>query len=214
MLLQKKPSRNISGITSITLVMSPHPNGQSFSCKHNCYYCPNEPAHEGNNWQDQPRSYLYHEPAVHRANENGFKAYEQMISRMNVLYANGHTVDKLEIILEGGTYTEYPPEYLEIYHRDIFYSANTFFDSSPKREPYNISKEIEINKTAKVHIIGFCIETRPDAIDDIWIRRFREWGVTRIQLGVQHVNNKILKKVNRGHTIEQAIDAIKMLKNN
>ena len=56
MLLQKKPSRNISGITSITLVMSPHPNGQSFSCKHNCYYCPNEPAHEGNNWQDQPRS--------------------------------------------------------------------------------------------------------------------------------------------------------------
>ena len=54
MLLQKKPSRNISGITSITLVMSPHPNGQSFSCKHNCYYCPNEPAHEGNNWQAQP----------------------------------------------------------------------------------------------------------------------------------------------------------------
>ena len=103
---------------------------------------------------------------------------------------------------------------MEIYHRDIFYSANTFFDSSPKREPYNISEEIEINKTAKVHIIGFCIETRPDAIDNIWIRRFREWGVTRIQLGVQHVNNKILKKVNRGHTIEQAIDAIKMLKNN
>ena len=131
-----------------------------------------------------------------------------MISRMNVLYANGHTVDKLEIILEGGTYTEYPPEYLEIYHRDIFYSANTFFDNSQKREQYNISKEIEINKTAKVNIIGFCIETRPDAIDDIWIRRFREWGVTRIQLGVQHVNNKILKKVNRGHTIEQAIEAI------
>jgi len=214
MLLQKKPSRNISGITSITLVMSPHPNGQSFSCKHNCYYCPNEPAHEGNNWQAQPRSYLYHEPAVHRANENGFKAYEQMISRMNVLYANGHTVDKLEIILEGGTYTEYPPAYLEIYHRDIFYSANTFFDSSPKREPYNISEEIEINKTAKVHIIGFCIETRPDAIDDIWIERFRYWGVTRIQLGVQHVNNKILKKINRGHTIEQATAAIKMLKEN
>lgn len=212
MLLQKKPSRNISGITSITLVMSPHPNGQSFSCKHNCYYCPNEPAHEGNNWQDQPRSYLYNEPAVHRANENGFKAYEQMISRMNVLYANGHTVDKLEIILEGGTYTEYPADYLEIYHRDIFYAANTFFDNSPKREPLTIAEEILINKTAKVHIIGFCIETRPDAIDKIWIKRFRYWGVTRIQLGVQHVNNKILKKVNRGHTIEQAIDAIKMLK--
>jgi ELP3 family radical SAM enzyme/protein acetyltransferase len=214
MLLQKKPSRNISGITSITLVMSPHPDGQTFSCKHNCYYCPNEPAHEGNNWQAQPRSYLYNEPAVHRANENGFKAYEQMISRMNVLYANGHVIDKLEIILEGGTYTEYPPDYLERYHRDIFYAANTFFDCSPKREPYNILKEIGINKDAKVHIIGFCIETRPDAIDNIWIERFRYWGVTRIQLGVQHVDNKILKKINRGHTIETAIEAIKMLKEN
>ena len=69
-LFQKKPSRNISGIASITLVMSPTPNGQSFSCKHNCYYCPNEPAHKDNDWQEQPRSYLYNEPAVRRANEN------------------------------------------------------------------------------------------------------------------------------------------------
>ena len=61
-------------IISVTLVMSPFPNGQSFSCKHNCYYCPNEPAHEGNNWQAQPRSYLYNEPAVLRANQNKFYA--------------------------------------------------------------------------------------------------------------------------------------------
>ena len=82
----KKPSRSISGINSITLVMSPYPNGQSFSCKHNCYYCPNEPAHKGNNYQAQPRSYLYHEPAVRRANRHGFKAYEQMIDRIDTLY--------------------------------------------------------------------------------------------------------------------------------
>ena len=81
----KKPSRSISGINSITLVMSPYPNGQSFSCKHNCYYCPNEPAHKGNNFQAQPRSYLYHEPAVRRANRHGFKAYEQMIDRLDTL---------------------------------------------------------------------------------------------------------------------------------
>ena len=213
-LFQKKPSRNISGIASITLVMSPTPNGQTFSCKHNCYYCPNEPAHKDNDWQEQPRSYLYNEPAVRRANENGFKAYEQMISRMNRLYGNGHTIDKLEIILEGGTFTEYPVEYLEIYHRDIFYAANTYFERNGKREPLSIAEEIRINKTAKTHIIGICIETRPDAIDDEWIVRFREWGITRIQLGVQHTFNNILKKVNRGHTIEQAIDAIKMLKDN
>lgn len=212
-LLQKKPSRSISGIISITIVQSPHPNGQSFSCKHNCYYCPNEPAHEGNNFQDQPRSYLYNEPAVRRANQHGFKAIEQMINRLDTLYMNGHEIDKLEIILEGGTYTEYPPDYLETYNRDIFFVANTYFDKNP-RKPLSISEEIKINETAKVHIIGICIETRPDAIDDIWIRRFRDWGVTRIQLGVQHTDNKILKKINRGHTIEQALECMKYLKDN
>ena len=217
-LLQKKPSRNISGITSVTLLTSPHPNGQSFSCSHNCYYCPNEPAHEGNNFQDQPRSYLYNEPAVRRANENKFLAIDQMLSRLNTLYMNGHEIDKLEIILEGGTYTEYPPDYLEEFNRDIFYIANTYFDSEAnseaKREKLSIFEEMKINQTAKVHIIGICIETRPDAIDDIWIRRFREWGITRIQLGVQHVDNFILKKINRGHTIETALECMKYLKDN
>ena len=45
---------------------------RKFSCKHNCAYCPNEKAHEGNGWIDQPRSYLYSEPAVLRANANDF----------------------------------------------------------------------------------------------------------------------------------------------
>ena len=213
-LLQKKPSRNISGITSITVLTSPHPNGQSFSCKHNCYFCPNEPAHEGNNFQDQPRSYLYDEPAVRRANRNKFLPIEQMNNRMDTLFMNGHEIDKLDIILEGGTYTEYPPDYLEEYHRDLFYAANTYYDSGEKREKLSISEEMKINETSKVHIIGISIETRPDAVDDIWLRRFREWGVTRIQIGIQHTDNKILKKINRGHTIEQAIACMKYLKDN
>lgn len=232
-LLRKKPSRNISGVTIITVITAPFPDGQSFSCKHNCYYCPNEPAHKENNWQAQPRSYLYNEPAVRRANQHDFKALNQMINRMDTYYSNGLVVDKLEIIVEGGTFTEYPVEYLERYHRDIFYAANIYFDLrdlypkydktvedldisllSKLREPLSIEKEVEINKTAKVHIIGICIETRPDAIDDEWLKRFRKWGVTRVQLGMQHVDNKILKKINRGHTVEQALWAIQYLKDN
>ena len=212
-LLQKKPSRNISGITCVTVLTSPHPNGQSFSCKHNCYFCPNEPAHEGNNFQAQPRSYIYKEPAVLRANQNGFDAYRQMINRMDTLFMNGHTIDKLDIVIEGGTYTEYPVDYLEEYHRDLFYAANTYFDST-KRDRLSIEEEIEINKHTKVHIIGISIETRPDAIDNDWLYRFRNWGVTRIQIGIQHTNNSILKKINRGHDIECAINAMKFLKDN
>ena len=127
LLLRKKPMRNISGITSITVITAPFPDGQKFSCKHNCYYCPNEPAHEGNGWQAQPRSYLFHEPAVLRANQHKFYAIGQMLNRMDTYFSNGHVIDKLEIIVEGGTYTEYPVDYLERYHRDLFYAANISF---------------------------------------------------------------------------------------
>ena len=234
MLLRKRPMRNISGITSITVITAPFPDGQKFSCKHNCYYCPNEPAHKDNGWQAQPRSYLYHEPAVLRANQHKFYAIGQMLNRMDTYFSNGHIVDKLEIIVEGGTFTEYPVDYLERYHRDLFYSANIYFDLRRLyanydnclnekldlekleniRQPLSVEEEIKINKTAKVHIIGICIETRPDALDDEWLRRFRKWGVTRIQLGAQHVDNKILKKINRGHSIEQLLWAMKYLKDN
>ena len=212
-LLCKKPSRSISGISSITLVMSPFPNGQSFSCKHNCYYCPNEPAHKGNNYQAQPRSYLYHEPAVRRANRNNFLAFEQMIDRMDTLFVNGHTIDKLEIIVEGGTYTEYPMEYLNDFNRDTYYAANTYFDKNPKRDKLSLDEEVFINRSAKVHIIGICIETRPDALSREWIVHFRRCGVTRIQLGVQSTHNHILKKINRGHTIDCAVEAMEYLRN-
>jgi ELP3 family radical SAM enzyme/protein acetyltransferase len=212
-LLCKKPSRSISGISSITLVMSPYPNGQSFSCKHNCYYCPNEPAHKGNNYQAQPRSYLYHEPAVRRANRNKFQAFEQMIDRMDTLYVNGHTIDKLEIIVEGGTYTEYPEEYLNDFNRDTYYAANTYFDIEPKRQKFTLDEEVLINRSARVHIIGICIETRPDTLSRDWILHFRRCGVTRIQLGVQSTHNHILKKINRGHTIECAVEAMEYLRN-
>lgn len=219
-LLQKRPARNISGVAVITVLTSPYPNGQRFSCKHNCYYCPNEPG--------QPRSYLKKEPAVARANRNDFDAFKQMNDRMRGLFMNGHEIDKLEIIIEGGTYTEYPREYLEEFHRDLVYTANTFYDSQDsRREKLSIEEEIKINATSKAKIIGICIETRPDTLlnaqtEDLkpnelkesWIHFFRRVGVTRVQLGVQHTNNDILKKVNRGHTYEDAYNAMVYLKSN
>ena len=211
--IQKSPARNVSGVNSFALLLSPHPNGQAFSCKHNCYYCPDESRKNGAE-DDMPRSYLKNEPAVARGFQNGWDPYNQMMNRMNSLLMQGHEVDKLELIIEGGTYTEFPKSYLETFHRDIFYSANTFYDIEPKRQPLELEEEIFINKTTKVRIIGICIETRPDAIDDDWIKFFRNTGTTRIQLGVQHTNNKLLKKINRGHTFEQAVECIKYLKNN
>lgn len=223
-LLMKAPSRDISGINQITILTSPHPDDQKFSCKHDCFYCPNEPAHEGNDWVPQPRSYLSKEPAVQRANRNEFDPYRQTHDRLNSLFSCGHKCDKLEFIIEGGTFTEYPKSYLIRFFRDFIYCCNVYFDAIDKtktlREKKTLAEEIRINKTARCRIIGICIETRPDSImeNDIdgepWLKTLLSWGVTRIQLGLQHIDNKILKKINRGHTVEQAIRAMEYCKDN
>ena len=127
LMLMKAPSRDISGINQITILTSPRPDGQDFSCKHDCFYCPNEPAHEGNNFTPQPRSYLYSEPAVLRANHNKFKPLDQTYDRLQQLLICGHKCDKLEFIIEGGTFTEYPKPYLIRFFRDFIYTCNEFY---------------------------------------------------------------------------------------
>jgi ELP3 family radical SAM enzyme/protein acetyltransferase len=227
-LLTKKKCKSNSGVLVITVLTSAHPEyidsgivkKARFSCKHDCAYCPNEPAHEGNNWVAQPRSYLYSEPAVLRANANDFDPIKQMNSRISSLINMGHIPDKLEIIVLGGTWSEYPRNYQDRFITDLYYAANVYFDTgddsvlSALRPKKTLEEEIEINETAKVHIIGLTLETRPDTITIDEIANFRRYNCTRIQLGVQHTNNAVLKKIMRGHTIERAYEAIKMLKNN
>jgi ELP3 family radical SAM enzyme/protein acetyltransferase len=223
-LITKKKCKSNSGVLVITVLTSAHPeyideeSGEvkraKFSCKHDCAYCPNEPAHEGNNWVAQPRSYLYSEPAVLRANANDFDPIKQMNSRISSLINMGHIPDKLEIIVLGGTWSEYPRNYQDRFITELYYSANVYFDSDAKRPKLSLEVEIEINETAKIHIIGLTLETRPDTITIEEIANFRRYNCTRIQLGVQHTNNAILKKIMRGHTIERAYEAIKLLKNN
>ena len=219
LLLIKKPANDISGINQITILTSPTPDGQSFSCKHDCFYCPNEPAHEGNNWVPQPRSYLSKEPAVQRANRNKFEPDLQTKNRLDSLLACGHKCDKIEFILEGGTFTEYPKQYLKMFFTTFIYTVNTYFEET-KRPMLSLEDEITHNKMAQSRIIGICIETRPDAILELdedgipWTKTLLDWGVTRIQLGVQQIDNHILKKINRGHTIEKVVEAIEICKNN
>ena len=153
LLLIKKPANDISGINQITILTSPTPDGQSFSCKHDCFYCPNEPAHEGNNWVPQPRSYLSKEPAVQRANRNKFEPDLQTKNRLDSLLACGHKCDKIEFILEGGTFTEYPKQYLKMFFTTFIYTVNTYFEET-KRPMLSLEDEITHNKMAQSRIIG------------------------------------------------------------
>eukprot|EP00467_Chlorarachnion_reptans_P018661 CAMPEP_0114522036 /NCGR_PEP_ID=MMETSP0109-20121206/20529_1 /TAXON_ID=29199 /ORGANISM="Chlorarachnion reptans, Strain CCCM449" /LENGTH=633 /DNA_ID=CAMNT_0001703229 /DNA_START=44 /DNA_END=1945 /DNA_ORIENTATION=+ len=207
--LVAKAIRSLSGVLVITVFTSPYPKYgnkvQKFSCKHNCYYCPNEPG--------LPRSYLSNEPGVRRGKRHQWNAVDQFYSRAWTHYLNNHPIDKIEILVLGGTWSEYPREYQEEFLRDIFWSANTFFDPPPKRKSKSLPEEQKINETTRARIIGLTLETRPDTIDEKEIERFRYYGCTRVQVGIQHTDNAILKKINRGCYTSHAIRATKLLKN-
>ena len=216
--IKSKEMRGLSGVIVISVITSPYPEyttkqgqkkKQKFSCKHDCFYCPREV--DENNKDINPRSYLSDEPTVARGLQHNFDPVEQFNDRGNQYFANGHYVDKIEIIVLGGTWTEYPREYQEDFIRKIFWAANTFYETE-KREILSLSEEQTINENSKSRIIGLTLEMRPDSINEEEIQWLRYLGCTRIQLGVQHVRNDILKGVNRGCTIEDAENALKLLK--
>ena len=204
--IRNKSVRSRSGVLVVTLVMKP----SKFSCPYNCHMCPDERIENGAT-VDMPRSYLSTEPAEMRAQEVDFDTVEQFNSRMNTLKGNNHQLDKVEIIVLGGTFSTYPRSYQREFIRDTFYAANTFFDKNP-RDPYDLTKEQEINETSQIHIVGLSIETRPDQINKDEIKRLREYGVTRVQMGIQHTDNDLLEIINRNHKVEHSIKAIKKLK--
>lgn len=218
-----KLCRTNSGITQITVLTSPNPMGQEFSCEHDCYYCPNEPSHEGNNFTPQPRSYLYNEPAVRRANFNDFEPHLQMWDRMSCLSLCGLNIDKLEVFILGGTWGSYPEEYRLWFCKMLYYAANTFYISiESRREPYNLETEISINeigyeigkngKIDVVRIIGLTPETRPDHVTSKELLILHKIRATRVQLGVQHTDKRVLSKINRGCYLDDIIRANKNLK--
>lgn len=203
-----------SGVLVITIFTSPFPTytnelgetvTQKFSCKWNCYYCPNQPG--------QPRSYLEGEPGVLRANKYNFDCKQQMWGRMENLFDTGHPVDKLEVLVLGGTWESYPEPYRNEFVRDIYYSANTFcVDASSRRAPRTLEEERKENKTAMCKVIGLTLETRPDTVTPEMLKTLREYGCTRVQIGIQHLDDAILKKVNRKCTYAQTVEAIRLLK--
>ncbi len=196
--VMKKAVRSSSGIVNISVVTPP----DRFSCKFNCHFCPNEPG--------MPRSYLSNEDAVARAASVDFNTVKQVHKRFENLEKNGHPIDKIEFRVLGGTFSCYDKEIIDEFIRDLYYAANTYYDN--REEKYSIQKEQELNVYSQIHVVGLGVETRPDMINLNEIIRFRNYGVTRVELGVQHTNDDILRKVNRGHLVKHSKYAIKLLK--
>ena len=200
--LKKRATRTLSGVTPITVLTKP------YTCPGQCIYCPSEPG--------MPKSYLSNEPAAQRAKALNFNPTKQTTLRIKALEANGHQVDKIELLILGGCFNAYTKKYQEDFIKKCFTVCNT---SSTRglgflrtRTEKTLEQVFKKNESAKYRIIGITIETRPDLINQKEIKWFRKLGVTRVQLGVQHLDDKILKLVKRGHDTKQTIIATKLLK--
>jgi ELP3 family radical SAM enzyme/protein acetyltransferase len=197
--LMKKRGKSHSGVLVVTVLMGPG----EFSCPKNCHYCPDQPG--------IARSYLLREPGVLRGFRNKWDPVLQFYDRASALENNGHVVDKIELLILGGTFSFYPKEYQEQFIGGLFYAANTYFDAAPVRAMLPTAEEITVNETAKCRIIGLTTETRPDYITRAELKRFRALGVTRVQIGIQHLDDNVLDVVNRECPTAKTVVAVQRL---
>ena len=200
--LFSKGVRTQSGVAVVAVLTKNYP------CPGKCIYCPTE--------KDMPKSYLSNEPAVMRAIAAKFQPYRQVQNRLRALELNGHNVEKIELIVMGGTFSYLPKKYQQKFITECFRACNDYNNiirrDARSRVSTTLAQEQKKNENAHCRIIGLTLETRPDYIDAEEILNFRNLGCTRVELGVQSIFDEVLKKNKRGHNARRTIEATRLLK--
>lgn len=267
--LQMKPVRTVSGVAPVTVLTKPFP------CPGQCIFCPNDVR--------MPKSYLASEPGAQRAEHNFFDPYLQTYNRVKALYDMGHRVDKVELIVLGGSWSYYPETYQIWFIKECFRALNEFGLKDDREQIRDYYKKIEekiskldipalsedskvneqlflkyqihgveitspetynqiiqklfvepekkvgldkyqsadwdelkqqhqLNETADVRCVGLVLETRPDLINQKEVIKLRSFGCTKVQLGIQSLDDEVLKKNKRGHGVEESARAMNLLR--
>lgn len=264
--LRMKPRRSASGVATITVITKPWP------CGSDCLYCPNDIR--------MPKSYLHGEPACERAEQNWFDPYLQVSARLTALTQMGHSTDKIELIVLGGTWSDYPEAYQTWFISELFRALNdgAVLGEDPVRDVpgtvaerrafyadagfpqdgagfeaftaaaqrtidagaagYNAAfhrlyggsdawmraaamqqgsfAELErlhnVNETARHRVVGLVIETRPDAITPATLTTIRRLGCTKVQMGIQTLDQDVLDANDRSITLDRIQAAFELLR--
>ncbi|WP_415928139.1 elongator complex protein 3 [Slackia piriformis] len=257
--LQMKPRRTASGVATITVITKP------WFCGSDCLYCPNDVR--------MPKSYLHNEPACQRAERNWFDPYLQVASRLRALSQMGHPTDKIELIVLGGTWDDYPPEYRTWFMAELFRALNdgdameahaaerrAFYRDAgilndeqglaaaakDLQEAVNDGKSSftdalrtlygnnaawakasamqhatleevdrlqEENERAQHRCVGLVVETRPETVTAPKLALLRRLGCTKVQIGIQSLDQNILELNNRHtdpHAIQEAFALLRL----
>ncbi|MEM1183304.1 MAG: tRNA uridine(34) 5-carboxymethylaminomethyl modification radical SAM/GNAT enzyme Elp3 [Acidobacteriota bacterium] len=245
--LRMKPVRTLSGVAPVTVLTKPFP------CPGRCIFCPSDVR--------MPKSYLSREPGAQRAAQHRFDPYGQTLGRLLTYHHNGHLVDKVELIILGGTWSSYPEPYQIWFVKRCFDAMNDFRAELAEELPHDVrgdldfeelSEEVEgggektynevvqkflrerlagrltddverarwselegahaVNEHAEARCVGLVLETRPDHLDAAEVERLRRLGATKVQVGIQSLDDEVLRLNGRGHDVESSRRALVMLR--
>lgn len=189
--IRLKPTRTLSGVTTVTVLTKPYP------CPGKCIFCPTDVR--------MPKSYLPDEPGAMRALYHEFDPFEQVEARIQALYDVGHPTDKIELLVLGGTWSAYRKDYQEWFLKRCFDAMNGVVAET-------LAQAQTLNESAAHRNVGLVLETRPDHIDTKEIAWMRRLGVTKVQIGAQSLDDRILELNNRGHTVDELRKALALLR--
>ena len=194
-ILLTKPVKSASGVAVVAIMPKP------FACPHGrCSYCP------GGIEFNTPNSYTGKEPITISAIENQYDPKTQISKKIQQLISFGHDSTKLELVLVGGTFLFMPKDYQENFIKSSYDALNGF-------ESPNLETAKKSNESAKNRNVGFTIETKPDYCKEEHVDMMLDYGATRIEIGVQCLQDRVYKIVNRGHDLNDVIDSFQIAKN-
>jgi len=191
-MLRVHPRRSASGIVVITAFSAP------YSCPHGtCVFCPGGPK------SGTPQSYLPDSPGMRTALAVGFDPLPQVRRSLSNYEGNGHKTDKVETVIEGGTFIALPADYQTSFVKGVYDGLNGSASGT-------LEEAQAANESARSRCVGLTLETKPDWCRPQDIDLMLSFGITRLEIGVQSLRNATLSRSNRGHTVEDTLNAFRV----
>jgi len=207
--IRLKPTRTNSGVATVTVLTKP------YHCPGRCIFCPNDPS--------MPKSYISSEPGAQRALNNCFDPYAQVYNRLVALKNIGHNIEKVELLILGGSWSAYDTSHYQIPFvtacymalNDVCHNTTGYVkpkESLPKYTFEDLQKAQKQNETAYCRNVGLVFETRPDLISQEEVISLRKLGATKVQIGIQSLDDSIVSANHIGRSTKAVREAIKLLR--
>ncbi|XP_064382165.1 elongator complex protein 3 isoform X1 [Halichondria panicea] len=200
--LKAKPIRTASGIAVVAVMCKPHRCPHITFTGNICVYCPGGP---DSDFEYSTQSYTGYEPTSMRAIRARYNPYLQAKHRIEQLKQLGHSVDKVEYIVMGGTFMALDDEYKDFFIRNLHDALSGHTSSC-------VDEAVRYSEKSKTKCIGITIETRPDYCLKKHLSQMLTYGCTRLEVGVQSVYEDVARDTNRGHTVKAVCESFQLAK--